>query len=173
MNYYRLVDIQNKTLYDLGKASEAKFYLPFFADMYKNKEILLFGDETHGLLDDKYELKEYGGDYDEGSFENLSIDRNLLGDIEMSYNEFYYIFEKIGGEIITNLHSYIRFKYNSDSKDNDTITNDVSIQKEVTLIKEAVEYLMGADLSEENGWSKDDIEMLNKLKKKDFSIIFK
>ncbi|MBD5589243.1 hypothetical protein [Clostridium botulinum] len=47
------------------------------------------------------------------------------------------------------------------------------MNKEVELIKEAVGNLLNAELLEENGWTEEDIEILNKLKDKDFDIIFK
>ncbi|APF26599.1 hypothetical protein ACXATD_002637 [Clostridium sporogenes] len=47
------------------------------------------------------------------------------------------------------------------------------MKKEVELIKEAVENLLNAELLEENGWTEEDIEILNKLKDKDFYITFK
>lgn len=47
------------------------------------------------------------------------------------------------------------------------------MDKEVELIKEAVNYMLGADLTDENGWTKEDIDILNKIKNKEFTIIFK
>lgn len=115
MNYYKLVDLKNKTIYDLGKASSAKTCLPFFANLYQGQDILIFGDESHSRLDDMYELIEYGGEYKEGDFENLKIDWSELNEIDMCYREFYNLFEEIGGKIISNLNDFIRFKYNENN----------------------------------------------------------
>lgn len=41
------------------------------------------------------------------------------------------------------------------------------------IIKEAVDYLLGAELLEENGYTKEMIEKLNKLKNEEFEVIFK
>ena len=109
MDYINLVDVKNKKMYDLGKRSSAKFYLPYAAYIFNGKPIVIFGDETHSFLEDKYELKQYGGEYDECSLENYDAD--ILTDIEMSYAEFEEIFEKIGGKEISNLEEYIRYKY--------------------------------------------------------------
>ena len=59
----------------------------------------------------KYEVKEYGGEYEEYFIENENIDGNILDDITMSIEEFKEIFEKIGGKVVTNLEDYIRYKY--------------------------------------------------------------
>lgn len=42
----------------------------------------------------------------------------------------------------------------------------------IEMIKEAVDYLMGADLREENGWSNEKIEVLEKLRDMDFNVDF-
>lgn len=47
------------------------------------------------------------------------------------------------------------------------------MSKDMELIKEAIEYTLGADLTEENGWAKEYIESLNKLKNEEFTITFK
>lgn len=111
MNYYKIVDLNNKVLFNIGKVYEAKLYLPFFANLYNEKEVILFGDESHENLDDKYKLIEYGGEYKEGSIDDFHIDMEELDEICMSYREFYTIFEKIGGCLTSELNQYIRFKY--------------------------------------------------------------
>ena len=111
MHYIKFVDIENKKIYDIGKRSSAKYYLPFLAYKYQGKPVVVYGDETHGYLEEKYDTKEYGGEYEEYSLGNENIDSNILDDIEMSIAEFQEIFEKIGGKVITNLEDYIRYKY--------------------------------------------------------------
>ena len=111
MDYISFVDIKNKKIYDIGKRSSAKYYLPFLAYKYQGKPVVIYGDETHGYLEDKYEVKEYGGEYEEYFIENENIDGNILDDITMSIEEFKEIFEKIGGKVVTNLEDYIRYKY--------------------------------------------------------------
>lgn len=111
MDYLSFVDIENKKIYDIGKRSCAKYYLPFLAYKYKNKPIILFGDETHCYLDEKYKKKEYGGEYEEYLMENENIDCDILDNINMSIAEFEDIFDKIGGKVVTNLEDYIRYKY--------------------------------------------------------------
>lgn len=111
MDYISLVDIENKRMYDLGKITEAKYCLPYFADKFYGKPIVLFGDETHPQLEDKYVLKEYGGEYEDCSINDENYNDDVLSDIDMCRLEFKEIFEKIGGKIITNLNDYIRYKY--------------------------------------------------------------
>ena len=113
LDYISLVDIENKKMYDLGKITEAKYYLPYFADKFNGKPIILFGDETHPQLDDEYVLKEYGGEYEECFVGNENCNDDILCDINMCRLEFVDIFEKIGGKVITNLNDYIRYKYNN------------------------------------------------------------
>lgn len=114
MDYISFVDIENKRIYDLGKRCIAKYYLPFMAYKFQGKPVIIFGDETHGFLEEKYEIKKYGGIYEEYHMENEDFDGNILDDIEMSKKEFNEIFEKIGGKIITNLEDYIRYKYRNE-----------------------------------------------------------
>ena len=116
MDYISFVDIENKKIYDIGKRSSAKYYLPFLAYKYQGKPVVIYGDETHGYLEDKYEVKEYGGEYEECLIENENIDGNILDDITMSIEEFREIFEKIGGKALTNLEDYIRYKYRPELK---------------------------------------------------------
>lgn len=113
LEYISLVDIENKRIYNLGKITEAKYYLPYFADKFSGKPTILFGDETHSYLDDKYVLKEYGGEYEECFVENENCNDDILFDVNMCKLEFIDIFEKIGGKVITNLNDYIRYKYNN------------------------------------------------------------
>ena len=110
-DYISFVDIENKRIYDLGKRSEAKHYLPFMAYKFQGKPIVFFGDETHCYLEDKYETEEYGGEYEDYSLGNEDWNTHLLTDIKMSKAEFNEIFEKIGGKVVTNLEDYIRYKY--------------------------------------------------------------
>ena len=111
MDYISCVDIENKKIYDIGKRSSAKYYLPFLAYKYQGKPVVIYGDETHGYLEEKYAIKEYSGEYEECLIENENIDGNILDDITMSIKEFQEIFEKIGGKVVTNLEDYIRYKY--------------------------------------------------------------
>ena len=37
LDYISLVDIENKKMYDLGKITEAKYYLPYFADKFNGE----------------------------------------------------------------------------------------------------------------------------------------
>ena len=84
MDYISLVDIENKKMYDLGKITEAKYYLPYFADKFNGKPIILFGDETHPQLDDEYVLKEYGGEYEECFVGNENCNDDILCDINIT-----------------------------------------------------------------------------------------
>lgn len=45
--------------------------------------------------------------------------------------------------------------------------------KEVSLIKEAVNYLLDAELLEENGWTKEDVEILKKISETKFELVWK
>ncbi|WP_179089075.1 hypothetical protein [Paenibacillus odorifer] len=47
------------------------------------------------------------------------------------------------------------------------------MEEVVELIKESVEYLLGAELLEENGWTKEKINILKKISREDFEILFK
>ena len=111
MEYISFVDIENKKIYDIGKRSSAKYYLPFLAYKYKGKPVVVYGDETHEYLEEKYKINKYGGEFEECLIENENIDSNILEDITMSIAEFYEIFDKIGGKVVTNLEDYIRYKY--------------------------------------------------------------
>lgn len=111
MDYINFVDIESKKIYDLGKASEAKFYLPFLAHKYAGKPVVLYGDETHCYLEDKYLLKAYGGEYEEISFTGEDYDIDALFESEIGDEEFANIFEKIGGKIIRNLEDFVNPKY--------------------------------------------------------------
>ena len=111
MDYISFVDIKNKRIYDIGKRSSAKYYLPFLAYKYQGKPVVVYGDETHEYLEEKYEVKEYGGEYEEYLIGNENINSNILDDITMSIKEFQEIFDKIGGKVVTNLEDYIRYKY--------------------------------------------------------------
>ena len=103
--------VENKKIYDIGKRSSAKYYLPFLAYKYQGKPVVVYGDETHEYLEEKYEVKEYGGEYEEYLIGNENINSNILDDITMSIKEFQEIFDKIGGKVVTNLEDYIRYKY--------------------------------------------------------------
>ncbi|WP_457195911.1 hypothetical protein [Paenibacillus polymyxa] len=41
------------------------------------------------------------------------------------------------------------------------------------LVKEAIDYLLEAELTEENGWTEDHIELLKKISREEFEIVFK
>ena len=116
MDYISFVDIKNKRIYDIGKRSSAKYYLPFLAYKYQGKPVVVYGDETHEYLEEKYEVKEYGGEYEEYLIGNENINSNILDDITMSIKEFQEIFDKIGGKVVTNLEDYIRYKYRPELK---------------------------------------------------------
>lgn len=111
MDYISFVDIENKKMYFLGKPSHAKFYLPFLAYKFQGNPIVLFGDETHENLEEKYNTKNFGGEYEECLIQDEDIDTDILTDIEMSTAEFNDIFKKIGGKVVTNLENHIRYKY--------------------------------------------------------------
>ena len=111
MDYINFVDIESKKIYDLGKASEAKLYLPFLAHKYAGKPVVIFGDETHCYLEDKYLLKDYGGEYEPLSItgENINIDK--LYEAEISDEEFKKVFLKMGGKIVSNLETFVDHEY--------------------------------------------------------------
>lgn len=46
-------------------------------------------------------------------------------------------------------------------------------EKVVNIVVEAIDYLLGADLREENGWTEDTINKLEELKKGEFILINK
>lgn len=83
---------------------------------FQGKPVIFFGDEIHNYLEEKYEVKEYGGEYESHLIEDEDIDINILEDITMSELEFNEIFEKVGGKVITNLEDYIRYKYRPKQK---------------------------------------------------------
>lgn len=113
--YYTFVDLQNNDVYDLGKRSEAKYYLPFLAYRFKNKPVLIFGDEACESLCDVYQTKECGGEYNECSVDDLGYKMGILDDIIMSNAEFDEIMGKIEGKEVPNLDEYIRYKYNPEN----------------------------------------------------------
>ena len=118
MDYINFVDIESKKIYDLGKVNEAKLYLPFLVHKYAGKPVVIFGDETHCYLEDKYLLKAYGGEYEEHSItEEEDYDIDDLFEQEMSDEEFANIFEKIGGKIIRNLEDFVDYKYLSSEQE--------------------------------------------------------
>lgn len=43
MDYISFVDIENKKIYDIGKRSSAKYYLPFLAYKYHEKPVVVYG----------------------------------------------------------------------------------------------------------------------------------
>lgn len=45
--------------------------------------------------------------------------------------------------------------------------------KEVELVKTAIEYLLGGELLPENGWSEEDVQILENLLESDFEIVKK
>lgn len=47
------------------------------------------------------------------------------------------------------------------------------MSREVEIIVEAIDYLLGADLREENGWTEDTVNKLEELKKGEFILINK
>lgn len=57
-------------------------------------------------------------------------------------------------------------------KENAELKANTSI-KEVHSIKQAVDHLLECDLTEENGWTKEEIQSLEKISEKDFEIRFK
>lgn len=116
-DYISLVDITSKSIYDLGKATSAKHLLPYFAHIFHGQPVVIFGDETHGYLEDEYLSTRYGGEYEEVNVDYGKIDSNALDEVTMSYKEFSEIFEKIGGKVITNLEDYIRYKYTPNNQD--------------------------------------------------------
>ena len=109
MDYINFVDINNKKIYDLGKRIEAKCYLPYLANKYADKPIVLFGDETHCYLENTYERREFGGEYEECSMANENWKDFDIShpDAEMSLDNFNEVFNKIGGKIISNLQDYV------------------------------------------------------------------
>lgn len=42
----------------------------------------------------------------------------------------------------------------------------------IKVVKDAIDYLLGADLREENGWTEKEIEALERLRDKNFKVIF-
>lgn len=49
----------------------------------------------------------------------------------------------------------------------------MDMEKVRNLIQRAVEYLSEAELLEENGWTEEDIELLEYIKTTDFEVKFK
>ena len=43
MDYISFVDIENKKVYDIGKKSSAKYYLPYLAYKYQGNQLLSMG----------------------------------------------------------------------------------------------------------------------------------
>lgn len=111
MEYFSFVDIENKKVCYIGKIRLTKHYLPYLAYKFHGKPVVIFGDETYPSLEEKYELRGYGGEYDEFFIENEDYDYSILDNIEMSCAEFNEIYNKIGGRVINNIEDYIRYKY--------------------------------------------------------------
>ena len=51
--------------------------------------------------------------------------------------------------------------------------NIMDMEKVKSLIKQATEHLSEAELLEANGWTKEDVELLNYITHTDFEIKFK
>ena len=110
MDYIRFVDLENKKVYDLGKRSEAKYYLPFLAHQFQGRPVVLYGDETHCYLEDKYETEEYR-EYKECLLSCKDFGINNLNNNEMSMADFNKIFEEIGGKVVDNLEYHVQRKH--------------------------------------------------------------
>lgn len=122
-------------------------------------------------------------------FNNQYIDETRLADISLDYSLAYK--KLIAKSSLTPFNQVAQIKYHQESNkevilidpDTRTIlielkpTDEIPIElwdrtntKAKELIKYALEYLNNAELLEENGWTLEDIELLNTLLNKDFDI---
>lgn len=100
-NYIRVADLSAKKVYLLGKARSAASNLPLLLMQLSTEptKIVLYGDESHGFLEDKYE--------DEENFEQILFDSHAGDSVEWvnsnkwSSDEFNELFEEYGGDIAT------------------------------------------------------------------------
>lgn len=96
-NYYRLAVLSEQKVYNLGKSYGAKDTLPILlSTLDESQDVVLYGDESHAFLEDKYE-------YNEG-FELVSDfakRKELLKNKGMNLQEFYELFEKHGGLVLS------------------------------------------------------------------------
>lgn len=100
-NYIRVADISAKKVYSLGKAHSAASMLPLLLMQLEQTKLVLYGDESHGFLEDKYEVEE--------NFQNVTFDSYTDDQVEWvelnkwSFDEFDELFEEYGGIIVTPL----------------------------------------------------------------------
>ncbi|MEK3955758.1 MULTISPECIES: hypothetical protein [unclassified Psychrobacillus] len=102
-NLIRVADISAKKVYSLGKARNAANILPLLLSQLslKSTQIVLYGDESHAFLEDKYE--------DEQNFEQNMLDSytddwvDWAKSNKWSLEEFNELFEVYGGNIVTPL----------------------------------------------------------------------
>lgn len=98
-NYYSLVKLKDKTVYSLGTKNSARQSLPLLLlELDDYCDVVLYGDETHAFLEDKY---EYNLSFEKIIFDSIPSDKiELIKRIELKLEEFDNIFEENSGEII-------------------------------------------------------------------------
>lgn len=103
-NYIRVADISAKKVYSMGKAHSAASTLPLLLKQLssaKDTKLVLYGDESHGFLDDKYEDSE---EFEQISFDSYADDQvEWVKSNKWSFDEFDELFEEYGGNIVTPL----------------------------------------------------------------------
>ena len=113
--YYYCVDIKEKKQYYLGKKNEIRHYLPLIAYIFKNKEILIYGDYCDSIAE-KY--KDYEEIYFETVRDKVEVSKDLYY-VEVPPIEFLKIWDKIYCKVINNLEEHIPYKYEDIPDDTD------------------------------------------------------
>ena len=97
--YYSIANITNKNIYYLGTKHAAKDTLPLFVRNFDEKDtIILYGDETHSRIHDKYLFEDSFKEIDYSTYSVKCVD--LIKAIGMSRDEFTNKFNEIGGVVI-------------------------------------------------------------------------
>lgn len=105
---------------------------------------------------------------------NVRIEDDRTDELYFAGSISDYLDAEVSKEPLTLLHSriqndvlYIRVVKEEENRNSHTST------KEVATIKHAVDHLLDCELTEENGWSEEDIASLQKVSTEAFEIVFK
>lgn len=98
--YYKLAVLPDRNSYFLGTKHAAKGALMLLLNETDvEKDVVLYGDETHAFLEERYEGDE---EFNRVDFSDVSLDKvALLENIELSRAEFEQIFEDYGGKVVS------------------------------------------------------------------------
>lgn len=102
-NYIRVADLTNQKVYLLGTAYSSTHTLPvLLKKLSKNTtSIILYGDESHNFLEDKY---EYEKEFERVDFSYVPSDSiEWIAANLWDLNEFYELFSEYGGRRVNPL----------------------------------------------------------------------